>query len=183
MPTGRAKTADLLTAEEMEELFLRLQRLSLTAPYDIKTTEGQHYRRVVLQQARGQARPSPRAPLGINDGKGFVFISHLGGICPSGFLPLPAGNVRQAELLDVYQNSPLFRSLRDTSQLKGKCGRCEFKNICGGSRARAYAFHGDYLAEEPLCLYQPPAIAASRPMPIASRHPPIFARPESMLAG
>lgn len=157
VPTGRGKVDDLLTAEEMERLFERLQKLSLTAPYDIKTTEGQHYRRVVLQQTRG-AKPTPtRAPLGINDGKGFVFVSHIGNIQPSGFLPLTAGNVRKDELLDVYQNSPLFRELRNPSLLEGKCGRCEFNGICGGSRARAFAMTGDYLGEEPLCSYQPEA--------------------------
>ena len=189
VPTGRGKVDDLLTAKEMESLFERLARLSLTAPYGIKTTEGQHYRRVVLQQAKvGQASrlslahlsaannspqysrgvdgaggtpapPSPRAPLGINDGKGFVFVSHIGNIQPSGFLPLTAGNVRKDELLEVYRNSPLFRELRNPSLLKGKCGRCEFKTICGGSRARAYAMTGDYLSEEPLCVYQPPGRA------------------------
>lgn len=180
VPTGRGKIDDLLTAEEMECLFERLAKLSRTAPYDIKTTEGQHYRRVVLQQARGQdgfartrqseplpgekianrpsdiAKPGSRAPLGINDGKGFVFVSHIGNIQPSGFLPLTAGNVRTDELLDVYRNSPLFRELRNPGLLKGKCGQCEFKAICGGSRARAYAMTGDYLGAEPLCVYQPP---------------------------
>lgn len=161
VPTGRGNTGDLLTAEEMEELFLKLHRLSITAPYDIKTTEGQHYRRVALQQkklmghAPNGARPPARAPLGINDGKGFVFISHLGDIQPSGFLPITAGNVRRDELIEIYRQSPIFRALRDTSQLRGKCGRCEFKNVCGGSRARAYAMTGDYLGEEPLCVYQP----------------------------
>lgn len=157
VPTGRGKVEDLLTAEEMEHLFERLARLSLTSSFDIKTTEGQHYRRVVLQQKLPGGRPSTaRAPLGINDGKGFVFVSHIGEIQPSGFLPLTGGNVRKDELIDVYRNSPLFRELRTPSLLKGKCGRCEFNTICGGSRARAYAVTGDHLAEEPLCVYQPP---------------------------
>jgi len=162
VPTGRGKVDDLLTAEEMENLFERLARLSLTAPYDIKTTEGQHYRRVVLQQARGGRTSASRAPLGINDGKGFVFVSHIGNIQPSGFLPLSAGNVRKDELLEVYRHSPLFRELRNPSLLNGKCGRCEFKSICGGSRARAYAMTGDHLGEEPLCVYQPPPRTARR---------------------
>ncbi len=161
VPTGRGKTDDLLTAVEMEQLFERLARLSQTAPFDIKTTEGQHYRRVLLQQTRGATGAGPRAPLGINDGKGFVFISHIGNIQPSGFLPLTAGNVREDELIDVYRNSPLFRELRNPSLLKGKCGDCEFKTICGGSRARAFALSGDYLGEEPLCPYQPTRRSAS----------------------
>lgn len=171
VPTGRGKTDDLLTAEEMEGLFERLQKLSLTAPYDIKTTEGQHYRRVVLQQTRGTKLAPTRAPLGINDGKGFVFVSHIGNIQPSGFLPLTAGNVRKDELLDVYRHSPLFRELRNPSLLKGKCGRCEFKTICGGSRARSYAMTGDYLGEEPLCAYQPrtPRLLCAEPAAFGPR--------------
>jgi len=175
VPTGRGKVKDLLNAEQMEELFHKLYRLSKTVPYDVKTTEGHHYRRVVLQQEGLHGRrdtvpvpqagvvPGPlsgfglqaRAPLGINDGKGFVFVSHIGEINPSGFLPITPGNVRTHDLLDVYQNSAVFRELRDSSLLKGKCGRCEYKDICGGSRARAYALSGDYLAEEPLCVYEP----------------------------
>jgi len=84
-----------------------------------------------------------------------VFVSHVGEVFQSGFLPLPAGNVRKQRLADLYRESPLFRALRDTSQLKGKCGACEFKEICGGSRARAYALTGDVMAEEPCCVYQP----------------------------
>ena len=155
VPTGRASTVEVLTADEMEDLFERLHALSLRVPYEIKTTEGHHYRRVVVQRSGNIRAAGQRAPLGINDGKGFVFISHTGEIHPSGFLPLPAGNVRRQELIDVYRHNPLFIQLRDTSLLKGKCGYCEFKNICGGSRARAYALTGDFLAEEPCCSYQP----------------------------
>ena len=86
-----------------------------------------------MQTADGIGRAS-----GINDGKGFVFISHLGEVYPSGFLPISGGNVRREALSDIYRNSPLFRSLRDSGNLHGKCGRCEFREICGGSRARAH---------------------------------------------
>ncbi len=98
-----------------------------------------------------------RGPRGINDAKGFAFISHVGEVYPSGFLPLSAGNVRRQSLADLYRNSPLFRALRDPLRLKGKCGVCEFRNICGGSRARAFALTGDPFAEEPCCVYQPRA--------------------------
>jgi len=91
----------------------------------------------------------------VNDGKGFMFISHVGNVYPSGFLPIHAGNVKQTPLSDIYRNAPIFKALRDTSQLEGKCGACEYKEICGGSRARAYALTGDPLAEEPCCVYQP----------------------------
>jgi radical SAM protein len=91
----------------------------------------------------------------VNDGKGFMFISHTGNVYPSGFLPIHAGNVRETPLAEIYRNAPIFKALRDTKQLEGKCGACEFKEICGGSRARAYALTGDPLAQEPCCIYQP----------------------------
>lgn len=160
VPTGRARPDDLLTGLQMETLFESLFALSHHAPFAIKTTEGQHYRRVAMQLwKRNPHMPKPRL-LPVNDGNGFVFISHTGDIQPSGFLPITAGNVRADELLDVYRDSPLFRQLRDPDLLKGKCRRCEFRTICSGSRARAFAMTGDYLAEEPLCIYQPPLRAA-----------------------
>jgi AdoMet-dependent heme synthase len=96
-----------------------------------------------------------RAPRGVNEGKGFVFISHLGDVFPSGFLPLKAGNVKHQSLGDIYRSSDLFTGLRDTSNLKGKCGICEFRDLCGGSRARAWAMTGDVYAADPLCTYMP----------------------------
>ncbi|HWB60366.1 MAG TPA: TIGR04053 family radical SAM/SPASM domain-containing protein [Chthoniobacteraceae bacterium] len=154
VPTGRGKSGDLLTGRQMEDLFNRLCDLAPVVPYKIKTTEGMHFRRVALQrwEQSGGARPSIST---ISDGRGFVFVSHTGEIFPSGFLPISAGNVRAYELIDIYRNAPLFLELRDLSRLKGKCGRCEYRAICGGSRARAYAMTGDYLAEEPLCIYEP----------------------------
>ncbi|MBI2911144.1 MAG: hypothetical protein HYY05_03310 [Chloroflexi bacterium] len=92
----------------------------------------------------------------VNDGKGFCFVDHVGNVCPSGFLPLVAGNVRDTPLAEVYRASPLFLALRDPSRLQGKCGACGFKEVCGGSRGRAYALTGDELAADPSCAYQPP---------------------------
>lgn len=169
VPTGRGKLEDMLGAEEFEHVFARLHKLSKTASFDIKTTEAQHYRRYVLQQkarerAAGEASECAkgplddaigRAPRGLNDGKGFVFISHTGEVYPSGFLPLSAGNIRQQPLASIYRHSPLFCRLRDTKQLEGKCGACEFKEICGGSRSRAYALTGNPMAAEPCCSYLP----------------------------
>jgi radical SAM protein len=91
----------------------------------------------------------------VNDGRGFVFISHIGKVFPSGFLPIEGGDLHTDTLAHIYQESPIFLKLRDSSLLHGKCGACEFRNICGGSRARAYAVTGDVLAEEPCCIYQP----------------------------
>jgi radical SAM protein len=170
VPTGRGKIADLLSAEEFETLFAKLHKLSKRASFHIKTTEAQHYRRYVLQQqvterrsGRAQSADVPtrvqdsigRAPRGLNDGKGFVFVSHTGEVFPSGFLPFAAGNVRFDSLSRIYRESPIFQQLRDPDQLGGKCGACEFKHICGGSRSRAYAMTGDPLAEEPCCSYVP----------------------------
>lgn len=96
-----------------------------------------------------------RAPRGVNEAKGFVFVSHIGDVFPSGFLPLKAGNVKEQSLWNIYRSSPLFVSLRDGGNLKGKCGRCEFRDLCGGSRARAWSTTGDVFASDPLCLYEP----------------------------
>jgi radical SAM protein len=169
VPTGRGKVASLLSAEEFEDLFAKLHKLSKRASFHIKTTEAQHYRRYVLQQSvaerRGPSVPAVaapkiedtigRAPRGLNDGKGFVFVSHTGEVFPSGFLPFAGGNIRSDSLSRIYRESPIFQQLRDPDQLGGKCGACEFRKICGGSRARAYALTGDPLAEEPCCVYVP----------------------------
>lgn len=160
--TGRASLEDDLTAEEYEQVFELLYETSLAAPFDIKTTEAQHYRRYVAQRkkAGGAAAAGPAAGViqrqaGINDGKGFLFISHTGEIFPSGFLEVSAGNVRRTPLRDAYCDSGLFRILRDSSALEGKCGGCEYRNLCGGSRSRAYALTGDYLQSDPRCSYIP----------------------------
>ena len=102
-----------------------------------------------------QTRTASWATRRVNDGKGFLFVSHVGNVYPSGFLPIHAGNIRETPLSEIYRNAPIFKSLRDTSKLEGKCGACEYKEICGGSRARAYAVTGDPLAQEPCCIYQP----------------------------
>jgi len=192
VPTGRGSGIDLISAEEFEQVFDKLYQTSKRVLFDIKSTEAQHYRRYLLQR-RTEARrageqpgemfpripqlsPAPigmeapdgigRAPRGINDGKGFVFVSHTGEVYPSGFLPASGGNVRRQSLADIYRNSELFRSLRDSKNLEGKCGVCEYREICGGSRARSYAMTGNLFAEEPCCVYEPrrgtEAVAANR---------------------
>ncbi|HEX2910095.1 MAG TPA: TIGR04053 family radical SAM/SPASM domain-containing protein [Chloroflexia bacterium] len=114
----------------------------------------------LLEVTRDTPNPEPadrirRTPMHINSAEGFVFISLRGEVFPSGYLPLKAGNVMEKSLVEIYRESPLFQSLRDKSQLKGRCGQCEFNTVCGGSRSRAYAVTGDVLAEEPFCNYQP----------------------------
>ena len=104
---------------------------------------------------RSLAHDGIKRAMGITDGRGMFFIAHIGEVFPSGFLPIKAGNVRESTLKDIYLNSNLFVELKDPELLKGKCGRCEFRYICGGSRARAYSLTGDYLSAEPRCLYVP----------------------------
>ena len=175
VPTGRGRREDMISPEEHERVFNWLYDLSKTAPFDVRTTAAQHYRRVVIQRRRQEATSSETGLLvtgagysfadglgqsnrGVNDGNGFAFISHTGDVCPSGFLPLPGGNVRDKPFAEIYRNSTLFRDLRDYSGLKGKCGVCDFRDVCGGSRARAYAVSGDYLESDPYCVYQPPSM-------------------------
>src|SRR5579871_5380544 len=161
--TGRALENDDLQAAEYEKVFEFMYELSKTAPFGIKTTEAMHYRRYVAQRVKAEhgvtenesAKGVAWRTAGVSDGKGFVFVSHTGEIYPSGFLPLSGGNVLQDSLTDVYRHSDLFRTLRDTTQREGKCGICEYQKICGGSRSRAFALTGDYLAEDPNCIYQP----------------------------
>ena len=126
-----------------------------TGLIDASTLFMKHGPRTMPLGVQPQFGATSRAPRGVNEGKGFVFISHIGDIFPSGFLPLKAGNVKKQSLGDVYRASELFLSLRDSSNLKGKCGRCEFRELCGGSRARAWSMTGDVFESDPLCTYQP----------------------------
>lgn len=175
VPTGRARPDDIASAEAFEMVFHRMYDLSRTVPFDIKSTAGPQYRRVILQrqvqERRSGTREDAPEPLtagagfsladgvgrarGVNDGDGFVFVSHTGEIYPSGFLPVSAGNLRTDDLVEVYRSAPLFRQLRDRSLLRGKCGVCEFRDVCGGSRARAYALTGDWLESDPYCTHLP----------------------------
>ncbi|MBI4515563.1 MAG: TIGR04053 family radical SAM/SPASM domain-containing protein [Deltaproteobacteria bacterium] len=189
VPTGRGRPQDEISAEQYEAIFAKMFSLSQEVPFDIKSTAAPHYRRFLLQRragARRQRRPLPavrglgfaikdgqsRAPKSVNDGNGFVFISHTGEVFPSGFLPISAGSVRQQRLAAIYRDSELFRTLRDYQQLKGKCGVCEFRDVCGGSRARAFSMTGDYLESDPFCAYVPgpyrKAVAAGTAEPVAA---------------
>lgn len=180
VPTGRGQLSDMISPVEHEKVFQWLYELSKKVPFDIKTTAAQHYRRVVIQSKMKEAKKQAneftylnalteqgltgsidglgRAPKGVNDGNGFVFISHIGDVYPSGLLPLKAGNVREQPLAEIYRHSPIFQALRNPSLYKGKCGVCEFQHVCGGSRSRAYAMTGDYLESEPFCTYIPKAL-------------------------
>ena len=143
----------------------------------VRTSEGPHFRRVYLQRQRGSPRPEgelyshlvnrlraleggPTSEpsmrlIGTGDGKGVVFVAHDGEVYPSGFLPISLGNVKSGNLRSIYRSHPLLVSLRDPSNLKGRCGACEYRTVCGGSRSRAYAEYQDPLQGDPACPYVP----------------------------
>jgi len=179
VPVGRGEALKGLSAEACEALLNKLYTCAARAKFLLKVTEAPHYRRIVMQNRTagrpasekdsGSAIPAQlaggmsaasafgRRAKGINAAKGFAFVSHTGEVYPSGFLPLSAGNIRTTPLAELYRNSALFRRLRDPDQLKGRCGRCEYRDVCGGSRSRAYALTGNLFGEDPACGYQPGA--------------------------
>jgi radical SAM protein len=159
---GRGQVLRQLRPGACEALLRWLWARSERVPFAVTTTEAPHYRRVALQamQAAGTPREVARRHairhgFGMRDGNGILFVSHRGEIQPSGFLPLVAGDVGAAGPVAVYRESPLFQRLRTPDSFGGRCGRCEFRQVCGGSRARAYAVDGDPFGEDPLCLYWP----------------------------
>ena len=191
VPMGRGKELGQLNGAQFEEMFAKLATVAKEVDFIVKITEAPHYRRYLMEtrarerrRDREMAQVSPReknmlpahmrrdfgpggsiglAPKGVNSGNGHLFISYCGDICPSGFLPLACGNFRADSVANVYRSHRVFMELRSPDLLKGKCGVCEFRHICGGSRARAYAMTGDYLAEEPFCAYEPSRSSEHRP--------------------
>jgi len=180
VPVGRGTLLKGLAAAECERLFDLLYRTQKKGNFVVKVTEAPHYRRYVARRERhggnghvvampamltrseGPGHTVGLAPRGVNAGNGFLFVSHRGDIYPSGFLPMAAGNIRQMSLANVYRNAELFRDLRTPGLLKGRCGRCEFREICGGSRSRAYCLTGDPLESDPWCAYEPRQAENSR---------------------
>jgi radical SAM protein len=178
VPMGRGTLLTGLTASECEKLFEVIYDLQKKNDFIVKVTEAPHYRRHVAQREMKEAGHSARppgqaamperltqsegpghtvglAPRGVNSGKGFLFISHVGEIFPSGFLPIKVGSVREMSLPQAYRDTQLFKNLRAPDLLKGRCGRCEFRDICGGSRSRAYGLTGDPFETDPWCSYEP----------------------------
>ncbi|HVI78049.1 MAG TPA: hypothetical protein VM715_07770, partial [Candidatus Acidoferrum sp.] len=162
VPADREQAREMLDATGHEQVFAKLYEASKRVDFHIKTTEGQHYQRYLLQQRTSNSHGKvteddvgTRAPRGVNDRNGKVFVNHKGEAFASRYLPLSAGKLTEKSLFELFCESPLFVSLRDSSRLKGKCGRCPVRNICGGSRARAYAVTGDLFAEDPCCAYEP----------------------------
>lgn len=164
LPTGRATDALTLGADEVERALEELASIGERSRFQIKTTGAPQLRRVLLRKKTGEIPTGllrevhdgvVKGPRGVTDGVGFLFVSHLGDVYPSGFLPVSAGNVRRDDVARVYRESELFRSLREADALGGKCGACPFRAVCGGSRARAWAASGDPTAEDPGCSYVP----------------------------
>ncbi|MFI1566577.1 TIGR04053 family radical SAM/SPASM domain-containing protein [Streptomyces sp. NPDC020490] len=184
VPTGRGRTLGALTADEVEDVLNFVHDMGLTVPAKTTEAHhfrrvalqrrilaslgedhvealrlGPLYRELSERAAAlgltAATRRTRRPPLDVNAGRGFVFVSHTGTVHPSGFLPLGAGNVRETPLPDIYRTSELFTGLRDAGRLGGRCGACEFRQVCGGSRSRAYGVTGDPYAEEPWCGYVP----------------------------
>jgi radical SAM protein len=167
VPTGRGRRLAMLSATGHERLIGRLDRIAAELPFDLKVTAAPQHRRIAMERTGGGELAGAgyrfddglrRPAKGVNDGRGFMFISHRGEVMPSGFLPLGAGSVRERSAVAIYRDSALFRELRDPAALGGRCGRCEYREVCGGSRARAYATSGDHLAEDPSCPYRPASV-------------------------
>ena len=182
VPTGRGTELNGLTAGECERLFAVIDRVQRKSSFIVKVTEAPHYRRFVAQRERREAGASARprgpaamplvltrsegpghtvglAPRGVNAGNGFLFLSHQGEIFPSGFLPQSAGSVRSENPGPRLSPPRALRSPAAPDGFPGTCGRCEFAEICGGSRSRAFALTGDPLASDPWCAYEPAARA------------------------
>lgn len=181
VPTGRGQQLEMLSAADTEDVLHWLHDVSDHVA--TKATEAPHFRRIAIQRAgvddvdaafppgelRGRLRAEtvgrlgslrgtrrgPRPPLDVNAGRGFAFVDHRGSVYPSGFLPLAAGSVRERTFSEIYRDSEVFVALRDPDRLGGRCGCCEYREVCGGSRSRAFATAGDLFAEDPVCSYLP----------------------------
>jgi radical SAM protein len=188
---GRGTAVEELGAAECEDVSHFLYE-SARYGFIVRTVEGPFFRRVVTWRAdapddadpasmfglgplyrrlagplRAELGPPPTHPratsAGTRDGNGILFVAHDGAVCPAGFLPLPLGNVREKSVVEIYRSHPVLQAIR-RAEFTGRCGACEFREICGGSRSRAYAAFGDPLAEDPACAYVPAGTAmAPRP--------------------
>jgi len=169
------KDEQAIQGEEAEEILEWFYEQSLTSRLELKATCAPHYYRIMRQRRAEARRAGEKVPelakegmhavtKGCLAGTAVCFISHQGEVFPCGYLPVSAGSLRETPFREIWEKAPIFQDLRDTERLEGKCGICEFKNICMGCRARAYGMTGDYLAEEPFCVYEPRNLHAdSRP--------------------
>lgn len=159
---GRGRVLEEVSPERGEELMNWVYDLARVAPFAVKTTEAPSYRRIALNRMREEGLTPEQIQgssvyhgFGIRDGHGVMFVSNTGDIYPAGFLPVKLGTVRRDDAAESYRHAPVFKSLHDPNQFTGKCGRCEYRVICGGSRACVYAYTGDPLGSDPFCPYQP----------------------------
>ncbi len=173
VPTGRAELGDVPDADAVERALEWLAAHAERAPHDVKTTAAPHYRRVLLQRRTAARRAGglaaaqaahAAAPVGVvgraggvNDGNGFVFVGHRGDVHPSGFLPVPCGNVRTERLRLIHDMDSGARNGGSAEALVASGGLCASRQGCGGWRARAHAMTGDWRESDPLCAYEPPA--------------------------
>lgn len=164
VPTGRGKyiVDQEIDAREYEETLNWFYDQRNKTQLQLKATCAPHYHRILRQRAKADGEAVTFETHGLDAvtrgclaGTGFCFVSHRGIVQPCGFLDLKCGDVTKQTFSDIWVNSPQFKELRNTSHLKGKCGVCEYRRVCGGCRARAFEATGDFMAEEPLCLYQP----------------------------
>jgi AdoMet-dependent heme synthase len=164
VPTGRGKYIldGEISAQQYEETLNWFYDQRDKVPLQLKATCAPHYYRILRERARQEGKRVTFKTHGLDavtrgclGGTGFCFISNVGVVQPCGYLNVEAGNVTKTPFFDIWRHSEVFNNLRDFKKLKGKCGRCEYKRVCGGCRARAYEATGDYLAEEPLCSYEP----------------------------
>jgi len=181
VPTGRGRNlkSQELPPDEYERIlnWIYDKQEEIGKRIFFKPTDAPHYMRVVLQRKKSSNKSRrPGSQDGIDSltrgclaGTGFCFISHVGRVQGCGFLDVEAGNIREQSFGEIWRNSTLFNRLRDFSNLKGKCGICEYKTVCGGCRARAYEVSGDYLAEEPYCVYQPSVAGSSSSMALSNK--------------
>ena len=167
VPTGRARemSGEEMGPEEYEETLLEFYRLSGETKLETKATCAPQYYRIMRQQARLEGLEVTEETFGLNArtrgclaGLSFVFVSHRGDLQPCGYLDIQAGNVREREFADLWQNAPLFAKLRNFRLLEGKCSTCDYVRFCGGCRARAHELTGNVMSEEPYCAYMPPAL-------------------------
>jgi len=164
VPTGRARELvnQEIDALEYEKLLHWFHDMRDQVPLHLKATCAPHYYRILRQEARARGKKVDFDTYGLDavtrgclGGTAFCFISYEGIVQPCGYLELNCGDLKKSSFQEVWRNSEIFKKLRDYSEYAGKCGRCEYLKVCGGCRARAYEATRDYMAEEPLCIYQP----------------------------
>ena len=171
VPMLASSRVEMLSAQQVEEVFATIDAIRGREAFAVRVVEAPHYRRFRMQRDLDARLENADAwsdfsgyenhnggdlmDIALDGARGFVFISHAGDVRASEFLPLSAGNLRYRPLETIYRSSDLFVALRDPNNLQGKCGRCEFRHICGGSRARAWTANGNVFADDPLCAFEP----------------------------